>query len=489
MPIVAKVLNGEALSVDDKPQSNFPGFKNANTLLIEYSDMPDNVQKDTIAVLPICGPIMKYDFCWEPGTQTRAKQLEQIDANDNYGGVIIWIDSPGGEALATELLHDAILNFSKPIYCYINGMCCSAAMWIASACDKIYAATNTCLIGSIGTMYTMADCREMYEREGVKLHEIYATKSTDKNKIFRDALDENYEPIRSKLLDPLNEIFLNSVIANRKGLDQEKTSTGETFFTEDAIQFGLIDAREDFNIVLTKITKMFGLNNKFKKLDRFANKDLSAKEKSEVKKILVAAGIRFDDDTPAATAATETNVVKSKLYEATEGKNIYVYMEEGEDPTGKRCVYADETGNPTEENVSDGAHPCKDGSTLETETREDGMSYVKSWTPATASPAPVETPAPAPVAPNQSTPAPAASGVTLEAIETLLNNKIGGLKTEILNAVDEKVNGVKNEIVVGKKPSNGTNTLGGSSAAVVTESAFDRRRKEIREKNSNQNNK
>ena len=219
------------------------------------------------------------------------------------------------------------------------------------------------------------------------------------------------------------------------------------------------------------MTKMFGLNNKFKKLDQFAHAGtLTAAQKSEVKKILAAAGINFEDEETAA------NEIKSKLYEATEGKNIYVYMEEGEDPTGKRCVYADEAGNPTEENVSDGEHKCKDGSMLMTSTKEDGMSYVDSFAPAQATPEP----APAP----EATP-PAQQTLTLEAIGQLIETKLAGVKTELLAAVDGKITTLKSEIVVGKTPGPGVNNLGGNIEPPV-ESAFDRRRKEIREKNQNQ---
>lgn len=491
-PVMNKILAGDEITIGDKPQSKFPAFTatlhNSNTALIEFSEMPDTVQKDTVAIIPLCGPIMKYDYCWEPGTQTRAKQLEQIDANDNYRAAILWIDSPGGEAMATEILYNAVQNFSKPIFAYVNGLCASAAYWVACGCDKIYASTDTSLIGSIGTMFTLVDAQAMLEREGIKIHEVFATKSTDKNKMFNDVLENNYETIRKELLDPLNTIFMDAVTSNRKKLNAEETLTGKTFFTQDAIVMGLIDDREDFNVVITKITNMFGLTNKFKKLDRFANKEkLTAAEKSEVKKILSAAGINFEDSEPAATTKPE-GVVKSLLYEATEGKNIFVYAEVGEDPTGRRCVYADEAGNATEENVVDGPHACKDGSTLETETREDAMSYVKLWTPAgTAVPAPETIPAPA-VQPASTATASAQTPLTLEAIGSLFNTQLEGVKKEILTAVDEKIDGVKNELVAGKTPNRGVNGSGVSQdTRVYSESAFEKRRKEIREKNQNQN--
>src|SRR5690606_6943553 len=106
----------------------------------------------------------------------------------------------------------------------------------------IWASTPTSIIGSIGTMITLADMRPAMEKAGIKLHEIYASKSTKKNKTFHDALDGKYKPITEQLLDPFNEVFHNAVKESRgEKIKDEDVFTGATYLAEQALENGLID--------------------------------------------------------------------------------------------------------------------------------------------------------------------------------------------------------------------------------------------------------
>lgn len=333
-----------------------------------HDDEPSN-EKDAdlhgVALMSLVGPVMKYDYCFTPGTKTMAEQIQQIDANPKLKGTVLYIDSPGGEALAMELLHNAILRAEKPVIAVVEGMCCSAAMGIASACDQIFAAGDSCIIGSIGTMISFTDITGWKEFEGINFHEIYATKSVDKNKDFRDALKNNYSTIRTNMLDPLNEFFINMVSNALPEVNKAESFTGKTFLTTKAIENGLVTNRGDIKTAINTI--MLGME--FKKLSQFKGKQLSETQMSEVEKILAKAGVNVKLQRQA--------VVKSLTYVTSEDKTIYVYAEEGEDPVGKRCVWADDAGKPTEEPIPQGDHELKDGSVMSVSINEDdGFSYV-----------------------------------------------------------------------------------------------------------------
>jgi protease-4 len=162
------------------------------------------------------------------------------------------VDSPGGEADGTRNLSETIANLGKPTVAFIDGMAASAAYWIASAADKIVAALDTDEIGSIGTYVSFADFRDYYEQQGVKLHEVYATKSTNKNKEFKQALDGKYGPLRAQI-DVINESFIAGVKQNRKGKmdeDEEEAFTGKLYFADVAKEKGLIDEIGSFETAI-----------------------------------------------------------------------------------------------------------------------------------------------------------------------------------------------------------------------------------------------
>jgi ClpP class serine protease len=137
-----------------------------------------------IAVINMQGAVMKYDYCGAPGTQSMMKALQQANDNPSVSAIVLQIDSPGGSVDGTQQFANAVKNSAKPVVAYINGMMCSAAMWIGSAASQRIASSNTDVIGSIGTMASWNDFSGYMEKLGIKRHEVYATDSTHKNNRF-----------------------------------------------------------------------------------------------------------------------------------------------------------------------------------------------------------------------------------------------------------------------------------------------------------------
>jgi protease-4 len=134
---------------------------------------------------------------------------------------------------------EAIQKFSKPIYCHFSGMCCSAAYWLACACDGIYASQATDITGSIGALIQIVyDNPEFTHEFSVKT--VYATKSTEKNKEFNDAIAGDDKRLKKIWLDPITNKFISDVTANRKDVS-DKAFTGTTMTANDALSMNLID--------------------------------------------------------------------------------------------------------------------------------------------------------------------------------------------------------------------------------------------------------
>lgn len=199
----------------------------------------------SIAVIGISGPLQKADqFCGPVGMATIGQTIQQADANPNIDGIILQIDSPGGTVDGTESLGQIISGTKKPIVAFVDGLAASAAYWLASSTDEIIASGKTTQVGSIGTAMRFADLQPRLEKEGVKFHEIYATLSSDKNKDFREARGGNYTTLINETLDPMNDVFLNTVKKNRTGkldLKKENVLTGKVYLASAAKENGLID--------------------------------------------------------------------------------------------------------------------------------------------------------------------------------------------------------------------------------------------------------
>lgn len=214
------------------------------------------ITSEGIAIVHIKGVIQKdSDYCTK-GTDEINAELLAMGTDERVKGVLLVVDSGGGQVAGTETLANTVLNYNrrygKRIEAFVDGMAGSAAYWIISGCDKIYLSGNTTAVGSIGTMATIANTNAMYESVGIKIENIYATLSKNKNLEYEEALNGNFEPMRLNILDKLNTVFLRSVIRGRylgrytvEELTTENTPeqlTGKVYFGLDAINIGLADS-------------------------------------------------------------------------------------------------------------------------------------------------------------------------------------------------------------------------------------------------------
>jgi len=236
--ITQNLFSQSSISVAPQSTGEMQGFKGFDGSLI--------------AIIPISGPLMKSDYCGALGTAS-LRQLTQMAANTaSVRSIIFIIDSPGGTVDGTQSFADTIKSTGKQTIAYVDGMMCSAAYWIGSCCDKIFASTNTDIIGSIGTMCSLTDNTEAMKARGMVLREYYATASTDKNKMFSDAKGGDGKALIAEMLDPMNDMFLSTVQSNRVGLNKE-TLTGKTYLSDKAQSLGLIDGIHSFEQVISSV--------------------------------------------------------------------------------------------------------------------------------------------------------------------------------------------------------------------------------------------
>lgn len=312
MPMAARFLNGEKVSFFDSDASAEDLDPTLNTYCISpegalisarqsdsgnlYQDAPVG----SIMIINIEGTIFKDDWCGAPGTDTMSQWIKEAVYSDNIAAVILKINSGGGSVEGTGEFAQVIkwADSIKPMIAYTDGLCASAAYWIASACRRIFASYLTVEIGSIGTAIKFMDNREAMKQYGYKEIYINADASVDKNADYYKALDGNNGPIKVHILNPTNDVFLLNVRENRSGRLVETTSkegditriepiSGNVYLAQTAIDNGLIDEIADFDYVCMytmelvqsnsssksqKTINMINVFGKFSKLSALAGK-------------------------------------------------------------------------------------------------------------------------------------------------------------------------------------------------------------------------
>jgi ClpP class serine protease len=209
----------------------------------------DNIQlpEGSIGVVPVYGPL----YSWR--TQEIQNMLESAAANPKIASVIMPVQSPGGSIIGIENAAKVVATYSKPIEVAIMGMCCSAAYWIASGAKKIWSTSKIDIIGSIGVMTTYADFIKYYEKEGIKVEDLYASSSTEKNHDHRTWSAGNSQPV-TDTLDYIFNVFQDSVVKGRGLKPNNEAFKGNTFFPEKAAQLKLIDGEKPIQGILLNLS-------------------------------------------------------------------------------------------------------------------------------------------------------------------------------------------------------------------------------------------
>ncbi len=266
LPLVLLMLQGNNISFTEKEvvkeSYHANGYQGIRTpMAINPSTMETfnfystNIAPGSVAIIPVSGPITKYNGeCGEAGSLMLGNWIKEANRRDHISSIVFSIDTPGGEARAASAFTSEIANTNKPTLSFIHGMAASLGVFLTSATDEVYFADSQGELGSVGSYVTLPDFSGYFEKQGIKLHEIYAPQSTDKNKDYRDALQGDYSAIEADLEKHVNH-FISFVKTNRgdkAAASVKEWNSGKLFSAEDAIKLGLADGIRPFNQVVSK---------------------------------------------------------------------------------------------------------------------------------------------------------------------------------------------------------------------------------------------
>lgn len=162
--------------------------------------------------------------------------------DDTVKGIVLEIDSPGGEVAGCFDLCDTIFSFrgNKPVWAILNEGAFSGGYALACVCDKILL-PRTGGTGSIGVVWMHCDFSQMLSKEGVKVTFIKrgARKADGSPEI---PLSEEALAIYQAQVDEIGEIF-EGLVGKARGLSTAAIRGMEaaTFQGAQSVKLGLAD--------------------------------------------------------------------------------------------------------------------------------------------------------------------------------------------------------------------------------------------------------
>jgi capsid assembly protease len=207
---------------------------------------PEFQQSGSVAVIPIKGAIVRdvtdyqrgYGFT---GYNDISNMLDLAVNDSTISSIVLDVDSPGGSAVgmieaAKEI---SAANSIKPIIAHTSGLMASAAYGLSAGASMVYA-TESAMVGSVGTVLQFMDVSEAFERQGLKIETIKSGEHKGVGAFGARLTDEQ----RSALQDHVDELgasFRGFVTDHRPGVAQG-TMDGRAFTGATGKALGLVDS-------------------------------------------------------------------------------------------------------------------------------------------------------------------------------------------------------------------------------------------------------
>jgi protease-4 len=176
------------------------------------------------------------------GAKTLIEDFKTVTNDDRIKAVVFCIDSPGGSALASELIFQAVkrCNDKKPVIVSISGMGASGGYYIASAGTEIYADCDA-IVGSIGVITGKLALTDMFSKIGVSTYSF--TRGKNAGLELSRVWDEREMAIVKTMAQSTYDDFVKRVSDSRgkKIKNIEDVAQGRVFTAQTAAKNGLVD--------------------------------------------------------------------------------------------------------------------------------------------------------------------------------------------------------------------------------------------------------
>lgn len=241
---------------------------------MQLADKWHKVQSKYVAVLELTGMIVSGESQEPPpipmplplplvretqlGDATVVQRVRQLIEDENAAAVVLFIDSPGGSAAASEAMTSALEQLAKtrPVVVYMNAVAASGGYYIATPAKYIVAQPGT-ITGSIGVINGKSVTPGLFQRLHINRLNFWRGRNA---MIFSDTApftDEQRRSVR-RVIERIYDQFVERVAASR-GMTAESVDqigSGRVWTGEQALANGLVDELGNLDTAVQKAREL-----------------------------------------------------------------------------------------------------------------------------------------------------------------------------------------------------------------------------------------
>ena len=229
-----------------------------DTIFQELIFAGEPTSDNKIAVIDVDGLISKYaeGYTGRDGMVGDIKQQLKLAVEDEeVKAIVVRIDSPGGEVLASDEIYNAILKAKKekPLIASMGSVAASGGYYVAVGSDYIIADEMT-ITGSIGVIMETLNYKGLMEKVGLQSYTFKSGKFKDLMNGSREPTPEEMALVQDLIMETYNKFV--GIVATRRKMDVETLKNGladgRVLSGTQAKVGGFVDELGDFDLAIRR---------------------------------------------------------------------------------------------------------------------------------------------------------------------------------------------------------------------------------------------
>jgi len=193
------------------------------------------------------------------GADTVVWALRRAEKDRSTRAIVLHVDSPGGSALASDLIWREVQRCRKPVVAVFGDVAASGGYYVSAGADRIVAAPMT-ITGSIGVVSGKPVLEEFNERQGINPERVTRSAFPGLTSASRP-WDERERALMEQAVQEIYERF-TARVAEGRGMTRDAVDAigrGRVWSGADALDLGLVDELGDVNTGVERACELAGL--------------------------------------------------------------------------------------------------------------------------------------------------------------------------------------------------------------------------------------
>ena len=225
-------------------------YKKISLLKYRKTIKNNKYNRNKIAVLYAIGGILPGSGDDGIYSESIIKEIKKIKKNKNIKSVILYVNSGGGSAFASDLIARELelLNKEKPLIAYMSDVCASGGYYISMPADTLIASSGS-IVGSIGVFGLFPEMSGLLnDKLRITTDQIKTNKNIGEIDPFKP-LEEDEKKLVQRGINQIYTDFLSIVADGRSmSINQvDNLARGRVYYGDEGKELNLIDIVGEFN--------------------------------------------------------------------------------------------------------------------------------------------------------------------------------------------------------------------------------------------------